>query len=105
MAYIPYSPQVGCKYTLTGPDGTIASFNDPNDANYVGVLSEVTGLDSPEVRESAEDLVQADGGWHGNFWFGRRPITLSGIVYGHADHLTRDTRLDRLRQASSALRG
>lgn len=105
MTYIPFAPEIGAKYTLTGPDGTVAVFNDPTDPNYVGVLSEVTGLDSAPVRESADDLVQTDGGWHGDFWYSRRPITLSGTVYGHSDAASRALRIDRMRTASNAMRG
>lgn len=104
MPYVPYSPQIGCKYTLTGPNGIVATFNDPLDANYVGVLSDVTGLDSAEVREAAEDLASADGGQHGYFWYGRRPIVLTGTVFGHSTMEQRDARLDRLRRASNAMR-
>lgn len=103
MAYVPYSPQIGCKYVLTGPNGQRAVFNDQTDADFVGQLTEITGLDSPEVRESADDLPSADGGQHGNFFFGRRPITMTGTVYGHSSMLERDTRLDKLRQASNCL--
>lgn len=104
MAYIPFSPEVGCKYWLTGPDGTIAAFNDPTDPNYVGMLTDVTGLDSADVRESGDVLTDADGGWHGNFWYGRRPITLSGSVFGYAGPDARTARIDLLRRASNAMR-
>lgn len=103
MAYVPFSPQIGCKYVLT--NGTVrAVFNDVSDADYVGVLSDITGLDSPDVREAAEDLVQADGGSHGQFWFGRRPITMTVQVANNVSALARDTRLDKLIRASNALR-
>lgn len=104
MAYVPFAPEFGAKYTITGPDGSVAVFNDPTDANYVGMLTEVTGLDSALIRESADDLVGTDGGWHGSFWYGRRPITMSGIVFGHSDANARAVRLDRMRRAYQALR-
>lgn len=104
MAYIPYSPQTGAKYVLVGPDGTRAAFNDPTDGDYVGMLTDVTGLDSAEVRESSEDLVQSDGGQHGNFYYGRRTIAMSGLVFGHTTLLQREARLDKLRRASNAMR-
>lgn len=103
MAYVPFSPQNGCKYVLT-LGGARVTFNDPSDADNVGALSDITGLDSAEVRESAEDLVQADGGAHGNFYWGRRPIVITGVTYGHATDAIRDERLDRIRRASAALR-
>lgn len=95
--YVQWAPQFGCKYSLIASDGSTAVFNDDTNANYVGALNEVSGLDSPEVRESAQDLVEADGGQHGNFWRGRRPIVLSGIVFNHATLTQRDQRLDKLR--------
>lgn len=103
MAYIPYSPEIGCKYTLTGPNGVVATFNDSTDTNYVGAITDLSGLDSAGVRENADSLVQQDGGWHGTFYYDRRPITISGTVYGHADALTRTQKIDRMRQATNAL--
>lgn len=106
MPYYAYSPQMGCKYVLLGPNSARAAFNDPSDADYVGVLTEdgVTGLDSADVRESATELAGSDGGSHGDFYFGRRPITMTGIVTGHASAGARDARLAKLRRATNALR-
>jgi hypothetical protein len=97
--------EISVKYTLTGPDGTSVCFNDPSDPNYVGMLTEVTGLDSPDVRESADDLVQMDGGIHGDFFYGRRPITLTGIILNPGTPDIRNARINRLSQASDAMRG
>jgi hypothetical protein len=105
MGYYPFSSEYSAHYRLVGPDGAIATFNDPLDPNYVGMLTEVTGLDSPEIRESSVELVQADGGAHGDFWLGRRPIVMSGRVFGHQTAVERQIRLDRARRASLALRG
>lgn len=105
MAYQPYAPQLGCKYVLLGTDGTTrAVFNDPTDTDYVGMLTEITGLDSAEVRESSDDLVMADGGQHGQFWYGRRPITMTIQVANVTGNVDRDTKLDKLRRASNAMR-
>jgi hypothetical protein len=93
------------KYTLIGPDGTTAVFNDPSDPNYVGVLSEITGLDSPDVRESADDLVEMDGGIHGDFFYGRRPIVLNGVILNPSSASARNARMDLLSRASDAMRG
>lgn len=80
-ADIAIGVEQGAKYELIGPDGTRAVFNDPGDIDHVGFLTAVpSGLDSPEVRESADVLVEADGGVHGDFWFGRRPFTLEGLI-------------------------
>lgn len=99
MTYVPWAPQIGCKYTLTGAAGTVAVFNDPLDSNYVGMLADITGLDGPEIRESSEDLVEADGGVHGAFYFGRRPIVLTARVFGHVSELEREGRVAKAKRA------
>ncbi len=105
MAYYPIATSFEAFYRLTNNLGSHkASFNDPLDPDYVGALTEVTGLDSAEIRESAFDLTEADGGSHGNFYLGRRPIVLSGLVYGHSSVTERALRLDRARRASLCLR-
>lgn len=96
--------EVGAKYTLTGPSGVAAVFNDVTDPNYVGMLTEITGFDSPEVRESADEYVQADGGVHGDFFYGRRPVTLSGILLNPIDAADRNARQNKLSSASDAMR-
>lgn len=105
MAYYPFATEYGAHYRLVGPDGSVATFNDVADPSYVGMLTDVTGLDSAEVRESASELTEADGGAHGLFYFGRRPITMTGKVIGHASVAERNLRMDRARRASLALRG
>lgn len=107
MAY-PFAPRTSDKYLLlrpvtTGP-GWRATFNDPTDVFYVGALRGVEGLESAEVRESADELVQADGGAHGDFWLGRRPVILSGAIFNHATFVERDARISRLTSASHLLR-
>lgn len=62
MAYVPFATEFSTVYTLTSPSGVVAVLNDSASANYAGVIKEITGLDSAEVRESASDLVEADGG-------------------------------------------
>lgn len=99
------SIEISVKYTLTGPDGTVVVFNDTSDPNYIGMLTDVTGLDSPDVRESADDLVQMDGGIHGDFWYSRRPITLTGLILNPASATDRNNKSNRLSQATNAMRG
>jgi len=103
-AILPSGPQLSTKYTLTGPDGTIATFNDPFDPNFVGSITEATGLDSPEVRENAENITGMDGGVHGSFFHGRRPITLSGTIYNVTSNEDRNIKITKLLQASNAMR-
>jgi hypothetical protein len=100
----PLGVEYGCKYTLTGPDGTIAVFNDSTDPNFVGILSpESSGLDSPEVREDAQDNTEDDGGIHGNFFYGRRPVILQGTIIASSAS-QRNERVDKLQRASNAMR-
>lgn len=106
MAYVPFAVEYNCRYMMVGPGlSPVAVFNDPTDAAYVGMITEITGLDSPEVRESAEDLVEADGGSHGAFYFGRRPFTITARIFGHSTPEERATRIDRARRASLATQG
>lgn len=105
MASEPTGPETGVKYTLTNAASHSAVFNDPADAAYVGALAgddAITGLDSPEVRESFADLAEADGAIHGNFFHGRRPITLSGQILGSTNE-QRNERLTRLQRAANSL--
>lgn len=103
MAVLPNGPQLSVKYTLTGPDGSIAVFNDSTDANYVGAITEVTGFESPEVRDNAENLVGMDGGIHGNFYYGRRPMTMSGTIFNVVSNEDRNKKLTKLIQATNAM--
>lgn len=96
--------EYGCKYVLHGPDGTRAVFNDEKDEDFVGILGpESSGLDSADVRESAWDAVEEDGGHHGDFFDGRRPIVLQGtiIATGAKD---RNEKVNKLKRAARALR-
>jgi hypothetical protein len=96
--------EYGAVYTLTGPDGTKAVFNDSSDPNYVGILSpESSGLDSADVRESAQDGTQRDGGVHGDFYYGRRPVVLQGTVIA-SSKADRAAKIAKIKRASNALR-
>ncbi len=107
MGLATYSqvPELYATYVFTGPDGTRAVLNNSADADYVGTFSEdgITGLDSAEIRENAWDLVEADGGVHGNFWLGRRPVTAGIDVLGTTT-VDRNTKMQKLKQATRALR-
>lgn len=105
MAYVPFATEFSALYSLTSPSGAVAVLNDPTNPYYAGMVKEITGLDSAEVRESASDLVEADGGEHGRFYYGRRPVTITVSVVSHPDMLTRAQRIDRLHRAAQGLRG
>lgn len=100
-SYGPY--EYGVKHIIEGPDGTRAVLNDSTDPDYVGMLSAPTGLESPEVRESATDRVEGDGGFHDDFWLGRRPCVLNVQVIA-ATAAERNARLTKLDRATLALR-
>lgn len=77
------------------------------DIDWIGYLNPddgVTGLDSAEVRESSDLLVEADGGVHGAFYRGRRPFTLNGWIDTNTDLATMSERADKLLAATDALR-
>jgi hypothetical protein len=94
----------GAKYTLVGPDGTTVVFNDSSDPNFIGVLSpESSGLDSADIREDATDAVEEDGGHHGDFFEGRRPVVLQGTIIA-SSATQRNERVGKLKRASRALR-
>src|SRR4051812_1444081 len=99
-----FAPEYGVKMTLTGPDGTIAVFNDPTDTNYVGMLTNLSGLDSAEVRSSGEVIVGFDGGVQGPNYYGMRPVVLEGAVFGHASAAARNIKIERLLRAANAMR-
>lgn len=109
---ISSGPQFGVPYVLIGPDGTRATFNDPSDADYVGWLTNITGMDSPDVRESASDLVHEDGGVHGTFYYGRRPVVVEGQIdnrptgplLGREPNVVRNVRATRLQRSTNAMR-
>lgn len=98
----PTGPQDNIPYTLTNADGSVAVFNDPSSAYYIGFVR-WTGLDSAEVRENADDLVEADGGIHGSFWHGRRPI-VGTIEFVPTSTTDRNTRFALLQQVANCLR-
>jgi hypothetical protein len=106
MAY-----EIDGPYVLTGPDGTRVVIGNGAtaraDTDWIGFLNPddgITGLDSAEVRESADLLVEADGGVHGAFYRGRRPFTLNGWIDTNTDLATMSARADKLLRAVNAMR-
>lgn len=96
--------QLAATYRLTGPSGDVAVFNDSADSDYIGVLTDLAGLDGAPIRESGENLPEADGGVHGSFYRGRRPITLEGIIVASDTPAARNAKIDKLLRAADALR-
>lgn len=103
--------ELAIPYQLVGPDGTRIVFgnNDAakNDADYVGFLdpdSGITGLlDGAEVRESASENVDGDGGTHGIFYRGRRPGTINIVLNPNAaSAVPLETKIKRASRALDA---
>ena len=90
-------------YELVAPDGSRAVFNDDTDPDYVGMAT-WSGLDDSEVREVADDRTEADGGVHGNFWRGRRPV-VGKIEIAPASTTDANTRYDKMMRAANCVRG
>lgn len=106
MTALAQGQQSSAIYLLRNAEPYDAVFNDPSHPAYVGGLAGddgITGLDSPEVREAAADLVEADGGLHGNFWFSRRPVTITTLLTSPTIS-TREALMERVRRASNAMR-
>jgi hypothetical protein len=102
--------ELGIPYELVGPDGTRIVFGNSDaakvDPDYVGWVDPevgVTGLDSPEVRESAQDTPQANGGIHFDFFHGRRPITAPIIIDPNVDVGTQIARAQKIKRATNAM--
>lgn len=97
--------ELGATYSITGPDGTEAVFNDSTHPNFVGWLREIGGLDSPEVRLEIAPLGGADGSFLTSpGYYGARPITMGGIL-APSTATEVNKREERLRRATDALRG
>lgn len=101
---VPAGPEWGARYELVAPSGAIIVFNDTTSPYFVGALSaESSGLDSPEIRDSFSELVEADGASPGNSFRGRRPIILNGTVLA-TGALQRNERMENIKAAANALR-
>ena len=96
--------ELNVTYELVGPRGVRAVFNDQTDPDYVGMLQEVTGTDAPDLTESAENIVQEDGGIHGDFFYNRRPIVLNGLLLNPVDAIDRNVKMEKVSGASDAMR-
>lgn len=96
-------------YTITAPSATdgfgeVAVLNDSTSGNFVGYLFDSSGFESPDVRESFDDIVEGDGGVHGSFYHGRRPFTLDVWLAIAATEAATHARLDKFLRATNAMR-
>lgn len=98
------APQYGVKFELNRAGFARCVFNDPNDPDNIGSITAIDGLDGPEVREQGENLQEADGGVHATFFYGRRSVTIEGVIHGHASVAQRNDNIQKLMNASNAMR-
>lgn len=102
MTIYPGGPQDGIKYVATAPDGSRAAFNDPADADYVG-MARFTGLDSADIREAIDPKAASDGSIQGLNFRGSRPVvgTVDIVASSTVD---RNNKFQKLKRAMNALR-
>jgi hypothetical protein len=86
-------------WEVEGADGTTVVFNDGGP----WILEDVTGFDSPNVRQNLEDLPEADGAVAGDFFFGSRPVTMRGRIAA-ATAAERNNQVVSLQRALRGLR-
>lgn len=100
-------------YEIIAPDGSRAVVGNStvamSDTDWIGPLdpdSNIQGLlDRAGVRESASDLVEADGASHGPFWLSRRAGTIQGILLPSEMSMALVAAAEsKLKRASRALR-
>lgn len=91
--------EYGAPYSITASDGTSVTFNDGGGL----VLEDVTGFDSPNVRQNVAELPETDGATAGNFFFGARPVTLTGRII-NATPAARNVLIVQLQRALRGLR-
>lgn len=104
-------PELGIPYEIVGPDGTRAIVGNSTaaraDPDFVGYLDQengITGIGESDVREDADVLTDRDGGEHGDFFRGRMPIVVQGVLDPNADIGTVNLLEAKLRRAIKALR-
>lgn len=102
--------ELGIAYELTGPDGTRVVFGNADaakaDADYVGWLdadSGIAGLDSPDFRENAAELIGRSGGINYDSFHGRRPIVVNGQIDPSTTINTILLREQKLKRATNAV--
>lgn len=89
--------ELGTPYFIYTPSlGTYFALNAPADANFVGYTDDITGLDSPGIRENAQVVNSGDGGYHGPFWKDRRPWTMSGPIMPQFPVSSRDAAQEKI---------
>lgn len=102
MTIYPGGPQDSIKYVATAPDGSRCAFNDPTDADYVG-MARFSGLDSSDIREAINNRSGTDGATQGLNFRGSRPVVGSIEILGTTT-ADRNTKWAKMKRALNALR-
>lgn len=73
---------VGVQYVLTtpGPDITFNQFTDPFTGQDQYYLTEVRGLESPDLRTPTDPVPLGDGALIHPFYYGATHITFEGLI-------------------------
>jgi hypothetical protein len=98
------APEASIKYTFVSPTGARAVLNDSSDPDFCGYLDgedAISGIDSPEIRDSYADLIEQDGGVGATNFYSRRPIVMNGIVIPSSAS-DRNTKIGKLMAATDA---
>ena len=101
--------ELGIPYELVHPDGTRVVFGNSDiakaDVDWIGPLDPeqgIAGLDSPDLKEVAQDVVQGHGGLHLDFFHGRRPIVINSMIDPNVAIGTSMQREQKVKRASNA---
>lgn len=96
--------ELSIPYEITGPDGTRVVVGNSNtakaDPDWIGWLDPENGISiSREIRQSAEDATDVEGGYHGLFHRGRATINLQGSLDPTLGITATETKLQRATRA------
>lgn len=94
---------LGASNNSASQRGQRAVFNDPADADYVG-MARFTGLDGVDIREAIDERAGADGGVQGLNFRGPRAVvgTVDIVPTSTVDRNTKVTKLKRALKARTA---
>lgn len=101
-AQTPLGIEIGAVYEFTCR-GQRAVLNDPADKDFVGLASDVTGLERAGVRSNIAAVPDGDGQRHGAFFYEGLAFSIAGIVW--PDEQAAVGRQGKLLRATDAMRG
>lgn len=92
--------ETGAIWQIVAADGTAVTFNDGGGL----ILEEVTGFDSPDMRQNVTDLPEQDFAVAGAFYYSSRPFTMSGKIVNQPSAAVRNVLVASMQQAARGLR-